>query len=111
MLSRLADEWLALLRAPPLVQSDLRHSNATDVYPALGIILLGANDLVRFFANDLVHRGRLRRRMVRSAIDAGLPRGDARRFVGIFEDAYADATRFSTDVDHQRRAVRSALGL
>jgi hypothetical protein len=111
LLSRLADEWLAWLREPPLMEIDFRQSAMPNVAPIVGIVLLSANDLARFLANDVVHNIRLRRRMVRSAMVAGLPRSDARRFVGIFNAAYEDATRFSTDVEHQRRAVRSALGL
>lgn len=116
LLSRLADQWLLWLRESPIVEGDLRQSFSVSqfsqhVSPALGIVLLSANDIVRFVANDVVHRGRLRRRMVRSAVHAGLPRRDARRVVRIFTNAYDDATRYSTDAEHQRRAVRSALGL
>ena len=112
LVSLLVEEWLAWLRAPQLIEANVRASPQTgQLNPGVGILVLFTNDLVRFIGNDVIHRSRLRSRMRRSAIDAGIPAGTARRFVRIFDAAYAEATRFSTDVDHQRTAVRRALGL
>lgn len=111
-IARLVDDWLVQARGPGLVEMDLRRSNPDfDKSPGAGIVLFAANDLLRFFANDLVHRALIRRRMKASARDVGLSSGDARRLVDSFLEAYDAAARFSSGYEHQRAMIARDLGL